>query len=68
MTVQERNEILETVDILRALGGNNGFSNLQPKVKHMLLERANGLKKIVENDIVTTKRDHEEKEDLEMTY
>lgn len=68
MTVQERNEILETADILRALGGQNGFSNLQPKIKRLLLEHANNLKTIVENDITNTKRDHEEKEDLEMTY
>ena len=51
MTTEERNEILETVDILRALGGQNGFSNLQPKIKRMLLQKANNLKRIVENDI-----------------
>ena len=68
MTIQERNEILETVDILRALGGQNGFSNLQPKIKRLLLEHANQLKRIVENDVTHTTRDHDEKEDLEMTY
>lgn len=68
MTVQERTEILETVDILRAIGGQNGFSNLQPKIKKMLLERASALKKIVENDIMNNKRDANTKEDLEMTY
>lgn len=51
MTVEERNEILETADILRALGGQNGFSNLQPKIKRLLIKRANALKEIVENDI-----------------
>jgi hypothetical protein len=51
MTIDNRNTILETVDILRALGGQNGFSNLQPKMKKLLLQKANALKKIVEDDI-----------------
>ena len=51
MKVEERDIILETVDTLRLLGGNNGFSNLQPKIKKLLLSRANELKAIVENDI-----------------
>lgn len=51
MTVSERSTALEIVDILRALGGNNGFSNLQPKIKRTLLNYANDLKKIVDNDI-----------------
>lgn len=68
MTIEERNKILETVDILRALGGNNGFSNLQPKIKHMLLGYANDLKDIVERDVKASIPDHKTKEDIEMTY
>lgn len=68
MTVDERNKILETVDILRALGGNNGFSNLQPKVKRMLLQYSNDLKKIVEDDVEANVPHHADKEDIEMTY
>ena len=67
LTVEERDCILETVDILRTLGGNNGFSNLQPKVKRLLLGYANNLKAIVERDIRST--DHvADKQDMEMTY
>lgn len=51
MTLEDRNKILEAVDILRALGGNNGFSNLQPKFKRTLLKYANDLKEIVEKDV-----------------
>lgn len=51
MTVEDRNTIYEAVDILRALGGNNGFSNLQPKMKKMLLDYANKLKEIVDKDV-----------------
>ena len=66
MTTEERNEILETVDILRALGGQNGFSNLQPKIKRMLLQKANNLKRIVENDI--SPKDDVEEFDGETVY
>lgn len=51
MTVDDRNVLYETVDILRALGGNNGFSNLQPKMKRMLLGYANKLKDIADRDM-----------------
>lgn len=51
MTVEDRNTIYEAVDVLRALGGNNGFSNLQPKMKKMLLGYANRLKDIVDKDV-----------------
>ena len=51
MTVEDRNAIYEAVDILRALGGNNGFSNLLPKMKKMLLGYANKLKEIVDKDV-----------------
>lgn len=51
MTTDERNLVLETVDILRTLGGQNGFTNLQPKLKRMLLQRANALNAMVEKDI-----------------
>lgn len=51
MTVEDRNTIYEAVDVLRALGGNNGFSNLQPKMKKMLLGYANKLKDIVDKDV-----------------
>lgn len=54
MKVEQRNTILEVVDILRALSGNNGFGNLQPKVKHLLGKYAVDLKKIVEDDISTS--------------
>lgn len=57
MTVEERNTILESADILQALGGNNGFSNLQPKLKKMLLVQAVALKKIVEKDIRANSQD-----------
>lgn len=67
MTVEERNKILEAVDILRALGGQNGFSNLQPKIKKMLLGYSNDLKEIVENDVRRTEH-HNTKDDIEMTY
>ena len=50
MTINERNTIYETTDILRALGGNNGFSNLQPRIKKMLLVYANRLKDIADRD------------------
>ena len=50
MTVQERTTILEAADILKALGGNNGFGNLQPKIKSMLRGYANQLIEIVKND------------------
>lgn len=62
MTMEDRDLLLETVDILRALGGNNGFSNLQPKIKHLLLKYANGIDTIVKNDVKITKQD------IEMTY
>ena len=51
MTVDDRNKILEIIDILRALGGQNGFTNLQPKIKKMLISYSNDLKDIVERDI-----------------
>ena len=51
MTVEDRNTIYEAVDVLRALGGNSGFSNLQPKMKKMLLGYANRLKEIVDKDV-----------------
>lgn len=47
MTPEDRNTIAETVDILRALGGNNGFSNLRPKMKKLLLTQANKLNGIL---------------------
>lgn len=50
MTTNERNDILEAVDLLRMIGGN-GFSNLQPKIKRLFMQKANRLKEIVENDI-----------------
>lgn len=68
MTLEERNLLLETVDILRALGGNNGFSNLQPKVKHMLLRYANGIDEIVKRDIQEGSDHTADKADMEMTY
>ena len=68
MTIDERTKILEVVDILRALGGNNGFSNLQPKIKHMLLGYSNDLKAIVEDDIRSTQTRVNTKQDIEMTY
>lgn len=51
MTREEQDTIFEVIDILRALGGSNGFSNLQPKIKHSLLKYASKLKDIVEKDI-----------------
>jgi len=50
MTVQDRNDIYETVNILRALGGQNGFSNLRPKIKKLLLNYANRLNDIADRD------------------
>lgn len=51
MKTEDRNTLIETVDILRALGGNNGFSNLQPKWKKLLLGYAKKIDDIVKNDI-----------------
>ena len=51
MKTDDRNTLLETVDILRMIGGNNGFSNLQPKVKKMLLNYANKIDDMVKKDI-----------------
>ena len=69
MTVDERTTILEVADILQALGGNNGFGNLQPKVKAMLRCYAVDLKRIVKDDSVETVTDRPvTKEDIEMTY
>lgn len=51
MTAHERGQILEAVDILRMLGGQNGFSNLQPKIRKKLLSTANALRQIVNDDI-----------------
>lgn len=68
MTVEDRNVVYEAIDILRALGGNNGFSNLQPKMKHLLLSYANKLKAIVEKDIKTEKSMTQEYFDGEIVY
>lgn len=51
MTTQERNDILETVDLLKAMGGQNGFANFQPKFKKTLLSYAHKLEAIVSKDI-----------------
>ena len=74
MRVEERNKLSEVADVLRALGGNNGFGNLQPKIKHMLLGYANDLKKIVEDDVadngysLVEKMQMSEKDKTLMTY
>ena len=68
MTVQERNDIYETVDILRALGGSNGFSNLRPKIKKLLLAYANKLKGIADRDIEFGKSLQNEEFDGETVY
>ena len=68
MTLEDRNKILETVDILRALGGNNGFSNLQPKFKRTLLKYANELKEIVEKDVKFDRSMQNEEFDGEVVY
>ena len=68
VTVDDRNKILETVDILRAIGGNNGFSNLQPKVKKMLLGYANELSDIVKRDITIKNSMQKEDFDGEIVY
>jgi hypothetical protein len=51
MTVNDRNTILEAVDLLQVLGGNNGFCNLRPERKKIVLKTAKNLKDIVERDI-----------------
>ena len=53
MTTEERNVIFEAADILKTLGGNNGFANLQPKLKAMLRSYAGKLDKIARDDIQT---------------
>jgi len=68
VTSDERNDIYETVDILRALGGQNGFSNLQPKVKKMLLGYANRLKDIADRDIKFNNSMQKEEFDGEIVY
>lgn len=51
MKVEDRNKLMEVSDILKALGGNNGFGNLQPKIKRMLLGYASDLDRIVKDDV-----------------
>jgi len=55
MKLDDRNLMLEIVDVLRALGGNNGFANLQPKTKHLLLRYASKLDDFVKRDIKAQK-------------
>ena len=68
MTVQDRNDIYETVDILRALGGQNGFSNLRPKIKKLLLNYANKLKDIADRDTKFNNSMEQEDFDGEIVY
>ncbi len=74
MKVDDRNKLLEVADVLCALGGNNGFSNLQPKIKRMLLGYANDLKKIVDDDVsgsgysLVEKMQMSKKDETLMTY
>lgn len=68
MSMEDRNTILETVDILKALGGNNGFSNLQPKFKKVLIGYANKLNKIVERDMELEKNMATEEFEGETVY
>lgn len=51
MTLDQRNSILEAADILKRLGGKNGFSNLQPKIRMLCMKKGHELTEIVENDI-----------------
>ena len=51
MTIEDRSTILEVVDLLRTIGGQNGFCNLRPQLKKLLLRKANDLNKIVEREI-----------------
>ncbi len=51
MTVNDRDTILEAVEILKLIGGNNGFCNLRPERKKIVLKTAKNLKDIVERDI-----------------
>ena len=51
MTMEERNVIFEASDILKTLGGNNGFANIQPKLKATLRSYATKLDKIARDDI-----------------
>lgn len=55
MTLDDRNALVEAADILQYLGGNNGVTNLRPKIKHQLIRSAAKLKKVVENDISASK-------------
>jgi len=55
MKLDDRNLMLEIVDILRTLGGNNGFANIQPKTKHLLIKYANKLDDFVKRDIKAQK-------------
>lgn len=68
MKSEDRNTLLETVDILRMIGGNNGFSNLQPKVKKMLLSYASKLDNIVKNDVQFAKSMSVEEFNGEVVY
>ena len=68
MTTQERDVVYETVDILRALGGHNGFSNLQPRVKKVLLKYANRLKEIADRDVSIDNSMQNEEFDGEIIY
>lgn len=68
LKTDDRNTLLETVDILRMIGGNNGFSNLQPKVKKMLLSYANKIDDMVKKDIQWSKSISVEQFDGEVVY
>jgi hypothetical protein len=68
LKTDDRNTLLETVDILRMIGGNNGFSNLQPKVKKMLLSYANKIDDMVKKDIQWSKSMSIEQFDGEVVY
>jgi len=68
LKTDDRNTLLETVDILRTIGGNNGFSNLQPKVKKMLLSYANKIDDMVKKDIQWSKSMSIEQFDGEVVY
>ena len=52
MKMEDRNLILEVSEVLKLLGGNNGYANVQPKIKQRLIEYSKKLEKLVKNDIL----------------
>lgn len=51
MKTEDRNLLLEVSEVLKLLGGNNGYANIQPKIKKRLVEYSKKVEELVKNDI-----------------